>query len=142
MCETSNEKGMAKIRNQYNQVPHPIQDTIWENDEITRTPSTQENREVCSIPDCDHKVSKGAKIRNRYIQIPHLTQNTDWKVTDSPLDTANESQEVIHSPAGDHKAHINRRAHRQAIIRQRKKNIKDPQKKYRLGSLQGKVNTA
>ena len=55
------------------------------------------------------KVSKGAKIRNRYNQLPHLTQDTNGKVTTSQLDTTNESQEVSSSPAGDHKAHINRR---------------------------------
>ena len=50
------------------------------------------------------KVSKGAKISNRYNQVPHLTY--------SQLDTTNESQEVSSFPAGDHKAHINRRAQR------------------------------
>ena len=45
-----------------------------------------------------HKVSKGAKIRNRYNQ-----------VTNSQLDTINESQEVSPVPEGNHKAHINRR---------------------------------
>ena len=40
------------------------------------------------------KVSKGAKIRNRYNQVPHLTQDTNGKVTNSQLDTTNESQEV------------------------------------------------
>ena len=58
------------------------------------------------------KVSKGAKIRNRYNQVPHLTQDTNWKVTNSQLDTTNESQEVSPFPAGDHKAHINRCAQR------------------------------
>ena len=38
------------------------------------------------------KVSKGAKIRNQYNQVPHLTQNTNWKVTNSQLDTTNESR--------------------------------------------------
>ena len=56
------------------------------------------------------KVSKGAKIRNRYNQVPHLTQDTNGKVANSQLDTTNESQEVSPFPAGDHKAHINRRA--------------------------------
>ena len=51
--------------------------------------------------------SKGAKIRNRYNQVPHLTQDTNGKVTNSHLDTTNESQEVSPFPAGDHKAHIN-----------------------------------
>ena len=58
------------------------------------------------------KVSKGAKIRSRYYQVIHLTQDTNGKVTNSQLDTTNESQEVSSFPAGDHKAHINRRAQR------------------------------
>ena len=58
------------------------------------------------------EVSKGAKIRNRYKQVPHLTQNTNGKVTNSQLDTTNKSQVVSPFPAGDHKAHINRRAQR------------------------------
>ena len=60
--------------------------------------------------DSQNKVSKGAKIRNRYNQVPHLTQDTNGKVTNSQLDTTNESQEVSPFPAGNHKAHINRRA--------------------------------
>ena len=59
-----------------------------------------------------YKVSKGAKIRNQYNQVPHLTQDTNGKVTNSQLDTTNESQEVSPFPAGDHKAHINIRAQR------------------------------
>ena len=47
------------------------------------------------------KVSKGAKIRNQYNQIPHLTQDANGKVTNSQLDTTNESQEVSPFPAGD-----------------------------------------
>ena len=58
------------------------------------------------------KVSKGAKIRNRYNQIPHLTQDINGKVTNSQLDTTNESQAVSPFPAGDHKAHVNRRTQR------------------------------
>ena len=50
------------------------------------------------------KVRKGAKIRNRYNQVPNLTQDTNGKVTNSQLDTTNESQEVSPFPAGDHKA--------------------------------------
>ena len=56
--------------------------------------------------------SKGAKIRKRYNQVPHLTQDTNGKMTNSHLDTTNESQEVSPFPPGDHKAHINRRAQR------------------------------
>ena len=58
------------------------------------------------------KVSMGAKIRNRYNQVPHLTQDTNGKVTNSQPDTTNESQEVSPFSAGDHKAHIPRRAQR------------------------------
>ena len=79
---------------------------------------------------CD-KVSKGAKIRNQYNQVPHLTQDTNGKVTNSQLDTTNESQEVSPFPVGDHKAHINRRAQRHSKHKT-EINIKDPQKKYRL----------
>ena len=59
-----------------------------------------------------NKVNKGAKIRNRYNQVPQRTQDTNGKVTNSQLDTTNESQEVSPFPAADHKAHINRRAQR------------------------------
>ena len=58
------------------------------------------------------EISKGAKIKNRYNQVPHLTQDTNGKVTNSQLDTTNDSQKVSPFPAGDHKAHINRRAQR------------------------------
>ena len=80
------------------------------------------------------KVSKGAKIRNRYNQVPYLTQDTNGKVTNSQLDTTNESQEVSPFPAGDHKAHINRRAQRHSKHKT-EQNIRDPQKKYRLGTV-------
>ena len=69
-------------------------------------------------------VSKGAKIRNRYNQVPHLTQDTDGKVTNSQLDTTNESQEVSPFPAGDHKVHINRRAQRHSKHKTEKKTHK------------------
>ena len=51
---------------------------------------------------CTTKVSKGAKIRNQYNQVPHLTEDTNGKVTNSQLDTTNESQEVNPFPGGDH----------------------------------------
>ena len=50
------------------------------------------------------KVSKGAKRRNRYNQVPHLIQDINGKVTNSQLDTSNESHEVSPFPAGDHKS--------------------------------------
>ena len=76
------------------------------------------------------KVCKGAKTRNRYNQVPHLPQDTYGIVTNSQLDTTNESQEASPFPAGDHKAHINRRAQRHSKLKTEKK-----QKKYRLGTV-------
>ena len=67
------------------------------------------------------KVSKGAKIRNRYNPLPHLTQDTNGKVTNSQLDTTNESQEARLFPAGDHSAHINRRTQRHSKHKTEKK---------------------
>ena len=80
------------------------------------------------------KVSKGAKIRNRYNQVSHLTQDTNGKVTNSQLDTTNKSQEVSPFPAGDHKAHKTD-THKDIANTRQNKNIKDPQKKYRLGAV-------
>ena len=71
---------------------------------------------------------------NRYNQVQHLTQDTHGKVTNSQLDTTNESQEVCPFAAGVHKEHINSRAQRHCK-RNTEKNIKDPQKKYRLGTV-------
>ena len=58
------------------------------------------------------KVSKGAKIRNRYNQVPTPDPGYQWESDKLTVDTTNESQEVSPFPAGDHKAHINRRAQR------------------------------
>ena len=54
------------------------------------------------------KISKSAKIMYRYNQVPYPTQDTNGKVTNSQIDTTNESQDVSPFPAGDHKAQINR----------------------------------
>ena len=64
---------------------------------------------------------------NRNNQVPHLTQDTNGKVTNSQLDATNESQEVSPFAAGDHKAHLNRRAQRHSKHKT-EKNIKYPQK--------------
>ena len=61
-------------------------------------------------------------------------QGYQWESDKLTVDTTNESQEVSPLPAGDHKAHINRRAQNIANTRQNK-NIKDLQKKYRLGTV-------
>ena len=37
---------------------------------------------------------RGARIRNQYNQVPHLTQDNNGKVTNSQLDTTNDSQKV------------------------------------------------
>ena len=77
------------------------------------------------------KVSKGAKIRNRYNQVPYLTQDTNGKVTNSQLDTTNESQEVSFFSSKWPKAHINRCAQRYSK-RKTEKTHKRSTKKYRL----------
>ena len=92
---------------------------------------------VCSYKTRNHvsnKVSKKAKIRNRYNQVPHLAQDTTWKSDkNTRKHHIHESQEASPFPAGDHKA---------AMIRQESitnthniNNIKDPQKKHRLGTV-------
>ena len=73
------------------------------------TNTTQSNTSLSDIL-LSVRISKGAKIRGPYNQVPHLTQDTNGKVTDSQFDTTNESQEFSSFPAGDHKAHITRRA--------------------------------
>ena len=80
------------------------------------------------------KVSNGAKIRNRYNQVPHLTQDTKGKDTNSQKTPQTRAKRSALFPAGDHKAHINRRAQNIANTRQNKI-IKDPQKKYHLGTV-------
>ena len=80
------------------------------------------------------KVSKGANIRDQCNQVPHLSQDTNTKVTNSQLDIINESQEVSPLPAGDHKAHINRRSQMHSKPKTGK-NIRDPQMKNRIGTV-------
>ena len=113
----------------------PFLNDNWEMDKV-RYHVRMINREKSRRKKHDMNiVSKGAKIRNRYNQVPHLTQDTNRKVTNSQLYTTNESQEVSPLPAGDHKAQINRCAQRHNEHKTRKKPIKDPQKKYRLGTV-------
>ena len=105
---------------------HRVQTNPWHREKETQNTDSYDIR--------INKVSKGAKIRNRYNQVPHLTQDTNGKVITSQLDTTNESKEVSPFSAGDHKAQINRRAQRENK-NETEKNIKDPQKKYRLGTV-------
>ena len=71
---------------------------------ISSLPGSATRRHVESLG----RVNKGAKIRNWYNQVPHLTQDTNGKVTNSQLDSTNETQEVSPFPTGDHKAQRNR----------------------------------
>ena len=66
--------------------------------------------------------------------VTYAMENHVYHIINSQLDTTNESQEVSPFPAGDHKAHINRRAQRHSK-RKTVKNIKDPKKKYHLGTV-------
>ena len=61
-------------------------------------------RELVALLLLSLEFSRGAKIRNRYNQVPHQTQDINEKVTNSQLDTTNESKEVSPFPAGDQKA--------------------------------------
>ena len=115
-----------------------------EHRKVTKTQQTREPRgqpfpsrwlQGCKEQTRQPKKIKGAKIRNRCNQVPHMTQDTNGKVTNSQLDTTNESQEVSPFPASDHKAHINRHAQRHSKRKTEKKTIKDPQKTYRLGTV-------
>ena len=92
--------------------PHVQADNPWYNYYICMTRKMENKLIGLWNKSYQSKVSKGAKIRNRYNQVPHLTQDTNGKVTNSQLDTTNDSQEVSSFPADDHKVHINRRAHR------------------------------
>ena len=118
----------------------------------------------CLETNMNFKVSRGAKIRNRYNQVPHLTQDTNGKVTSSQLDTTNESQGVSPSQqvTTRHTTGTISLSQQWDVIRKvtclnplfdilvispvltdthkciantRQKNIKDTQKKYRLGTV-------
>ena len=70
---------------------------------------------IVVFPDHTHLLflkmpSKVSRVQRS--EVPHPTKDTNGKVTNSQLDTTNESQEVSPFPAGDHKAHINRRTQR------------------------------
>ena len=54
----SKVKKKAKIKNRYNQVPHLIQDTIWESDKNTRKYYIQRSQEVSPFSAGDHKAAK------------------------------------------------------------------------------------
>ena len=56
----------ARIRNQYNQVPHLSQDTKWESNKITIN-ITNKSQEVSPFPSGDHKaaMNRGESITNK-----------------------------------------------------------------------------
>ena len=85
--------------------------------------------------DMGRKATKKKKKKKKQ----HLTKDTNGKVTNSQLDTTNESQEVSPLPAGDHKAHINRHPQKHSKHKT-EKNIKDPQKKYRLRTVSKNIS--
>ena len=98
---------------------------------LSKTLSTLFQADCQTIKDINNyiiKESKGAKILNRYNQVPNLTQDTNGKVTNSQLDTTNESQGVSPFPAGDHKAHVNRRTQRHSKQKTEKKHIRSAKK--------------
>ena len=82
------------------------------------------------------EVSKVANCKDQESIQSSTTPDPEYQWESDKLteDTTNESQEVSPFPAGDHEAHINRRAQNIANTRQNK-NINDPQKKYRLGTV-------
>ena len=51
----------AKVRNRYNQVPLPTQDTVWESDKNTIKHQTQESQEVSPFSAGDHKATRNRK---------------------------------------------------------------------------------
>ena len=69
-------------------------------------------KRACIADSHAFKVSKGAKIRNPHHQAPHLTQNTNWNVTNSTVRHHKREPSDKPFPAGDHKAHRNRRVQR------------------------------
>ena len=52
------ERKEAKIRNRYNQVPHPTQNTVWESDKYTAKRYIHESQEVSPFQAGDHKAAR------------------------------------------------------------------------------------
>ena len=82
------------------------------------------------------KARKKANFRNRYKQISYLTLDTVWKSdTNTTKRHIQESQGVIPFPPGDHMA----ARHSQDNMAMTNTNKKNPQKKYRLGTVSKKI---
>ena len=73
--------------------------------------------------------------RSRIDTIPSTTPDPEyqWESDKLTADTTEESQEVSPFPAGDHKAHINKRAQRHSKHKTEQKH-KGSTKEYRLGT--------
>ena len=67
---------------------------VFEQTTYMGIPRSSSAQEMHAVETNIQKVSKCAKIRSRYNQVPLPTQDTNGKVTNSQLDTTNESQEV------------------------------------------------
>ena len=73
MGTTFKVRNKTKIRNRYNQIPHPTQDTIWENDKNTRKHYIRESQEVSPFPAGDHKAARkrqGSLLYDSYKRPP------------------------------------------------------------------------
>ena len=71
ICSFIKVKKKAKIRNQFNQVPHINLDTIWESYKNSRKHDTQERQEDSLFPAGDHKVAIGRQDSIIKISIKH-----------------------------------------------------------------------
>ena len=86
------------------------------------------------------EVRKGVKIRDRYNQVAHLTQDTDGKVTNSQKTPQTRAKRSALSQQVTTK-HIYTEALKDIANTRQNKNIKDPQKKYHLGTVRKGAKT-
>ena len=93
-----------------------------------------QNKHPMELLDFFLQIKKGCKDQESIQSSTTPDPGYQWESDKLTADTTNKGQEVSPFPAGDHKAHINRCAQRQKNTRQNK-NIKDPQKMYRLGTV-------
>ena len=66
----------AKIRNPYNQIPHWVQDTIWESDKNARKHHIQENQEVSPFPAGDHNTARNRQDRQKKQRFGSVSKKT------------------------------------------------------------------
>ena len=67
----------------YNQLPHLIQDTIWETNKNTRKHHTQERQEVSPLPAADRKAATNRQdnIIKTNVQTKGIHKNSLWMVS-------------------------------------------------------------